>query len=140
MGASLSETLFDGGLRKSVDQAAQADYDALVATYRQTTLTAFQQVEDNIAALRILELEQRQQDEAVASAENALRLFTNRYVGGADTYLEVITAQTAALGNERNDVDILRRRAEASVLLVKALGGGWSGADLPKLAEGTASR
>ena len=140
VGASLSETLFDGGLRESVDQAAQADYDALVATYRQTTLTAFQQVEDNIAALRILELEQRQQDEAVASAENALRLFTNRYVGGADTYLEVITAQTAALGNERNDVDILRRRAEASVLLVKALGGGWSGADLPKLAEGTASR
>ncbi len=76
----------------------------------------------------------------MASAENALRLFTNRYVGGADTYLEVIPAQTAALGNERNDVDILRRRAEASVLLVKALGGGWSGADLPKLAEGTASR
>jgi outer membrane protein TolC len=71
----------------------------------------------------------------VASAENSLQLFTNRYVGGADTYLNVITAQTAALMNQRNDVDILRRRMEASVLLVKALGGGWNVSSLPQLTE-----
>jgi NodT family efflux transporter outer membrane factor (OMF) lipoprotein len=137
VGAAVSETVFDGGKRDALTEAARADYDAKVANYRQTTLSAFQQVEDNLAALRILETEENQQSEAVVSAQNALRLFTDRYVGGADTYLQVITAQTAALTNERNYVDILRRRNEATVLLVKALGGGWSDADLPRLAKNT---
>jgi outer membrane protein TolC len=83
--------------------------------------------------LRILEQETQQQARAVASARESLQLFTNRYKGGIDTYLQVITAQTTALSNERNQVDILRRRMDASVLLVKALGGGWNIADLPQL-------
>jgi NodT family efflux transporter outer membrane factor (OMF) lipoprotein len=135
VGTSLTQQLFDGGRRKAQSEAAHAAYDASVATYRQTTLTAFQQVEDNLAALHILQDEAQQQREAVASAEKSLRAFTNLYLGGEDPYLDVITAQTAALMNQRNDVDILRRRMEASVLLVKALGGGWNATDLPKLAS-----
>ncbi|MEA2738690.1 MAG: hypothetical protein QOH05_1997, partial [Acetobacteraceae bacterium] len=135
VGTSLTQELFDGGRRHAQSQIARAGYDAAVASYRQTTLTAFQQVEDNLAALRILGDEAGQQREAVDSADNALRIFTNRYVGGEDTYLNVITAQTAALANQRNDVDILRRRMEASVLLVKALGGGWNAKDLPQLTQ-----
>jgi NodT family efflux transporter outer membrane factor (OMF) lipoprotein len=133
VGGSMSETLFDGGRRKATSQATLAAYDATVANYRGTTLAAFQEVEDNLAALRILEQEARQQDEAVASAKNSERLSTDRYVGGRDTYLQVITTQTLTLTNERNEADILRRRMEASVLLVKAVGGGWSASDLPTL-------
>ena len=103
-----------------------------MAGYRQTTLTAFQQVEDNLAALRVLEQEAVQQRRAVDSAQLSLQLFTNRYKGGVDSYLQVTTAQTVALMNQRNDIDILRRRMNASVLLVKALGGGWEVGDLPK--------
>src|SRR5262245_30126879 len=84
------------------------------------TLTAFQQVEDNLSALRILEQEAQQQQQAVASAQESLQLFTNRYKGGVDTYLQVVTAQTFALTNERNAVDILRRQMDASTLLIKA--------------------
>jgi NodT family efflux transporter outer membrane factor (OMF) lipoprotein len=135
VGTSLSQPLFDGGRIHAQTEMARAGYDAAVATYRQTTLTAFQQVEDNLSALRILQDEARQQREAVDAADNALRIFTNRYVGGEDTYLNVITAQTAALANQRNDVDILRRRMEASLLLVKALGGDWNVSDLPKLTQ-----
>jgi outer membrane protein TolC len=92
-------------------------------------------VEDNLAALRILGDEAQQQRAAVESADNSLRIFTNRYVGGEDTYLPVIIAQTAALANQRNDVDILRRRMEASILLVKALGGGWNASSLPQFTD-----
>jgi outer membrane protein TolC len=92
-------------------------------------------VEDNLAALRILDSEAQQQQEATSSAQESLQLFTNRYKGGVDTYLQVITAQTIALQNERNEVDILRRRMDASVLLIKAVGGGWSTAELPKEAS-----
>ena len=113
--------------------AALANHDETVASYRQATLDAFQQVEDNLAALRILEQEAQQQARAVVSAQESLQRFTNRYKGGVDTYLQVITAQTAALANERNQADIQRRRMDASVLLVKALGGGWNVADLPQL-------
>ena len=120
------------GRRNATSEAALAIYDALVATYRQTTLTAFQQVEDNLAALRILEQEAAQQQRAVASAQESLRLATNRYRGGVDTYLQVITAQTLALTNELNAVNILRRRMNASVLLIKALGGGWNVSTLPQ--------
>lgn len=131
VGTSISQTIFDGGRRRATSDAALASYDATVATYRQTTLTAFQQVEDNLAALRILDQEARQQRQAVESAQDSLQLFTNRYRGGVDNYLQVITAQTVALANQRNEIDILRRRVGASVLLVKALGGGWSVKELP---------
>ncbi len=133
VGSSVAQTIFDGGRRRATSEAALANYDATVASYRQATLDAFQQVEDNLAALRILEQETQQQARAVVSAQESLQLFTNRYKGGVDTYLQVITAQTAALANERNQVDIQRRRMDASVLLVKALGGGWNVADLPQL-------
>ena len=132
-GPTLSETLFDAGRRRATSQMALANYDATVAGYRETTLTAFQQVEDNLAALHILDVEAQQQHQATASAEESLTLFTNRYQGGVDTYLQVITSQTTALQNERNDIDIQRRRMDATVLLIKALGGGWTTADLPKL-------
>jgi NodT family efflux transporter outer membrane factor (OMF) lipoprotein len=131
VGPALAETLFDGGRRRATSESARANYDGSVATYRQTSLTAFQEVEDNLAALRILENEAQQQDQAVASSRDSLHLFTNRYKGGVDTYLQVITAQTTELANERNAIDILRRRMDASVLLVKALGGGWDDSKLP---------
>jgi NodT family efflux transporter outer membrane factor (OMF) lipoprotein len=133
VGSSVAQTIFDAGRRRATSEAALANYDGTVASYRQATLDAFQQVEDNLAALRILEQETQQQARAVASAQESLQLFTNRYKGGVDTYLQVITAQTTALTNERNQVDILRRRMDASVLLVKALGGGWNVTDLPQL-------
>jgi NodT family efflux transporter outer membrane factor (OMF) lipoprotein len=133
VGSSVAQTIFDAGRRRATSEAALANYDGTVASYRQATLDAFQQVEDNLAALRILEQETQQQARAVASAQESLQLFTNRYKGGVDNYLQVITAQTTALTNERNQVDILRRRMDASVLLVKALGGGWNVADLPEL-------
>jgi outer membrane protein TolC len=96
-------------------------------------LAAFQQVEDNLAALRVLENEDKQQRDAVASAQESLQLFTNRYQGGVDNYLQVITAQTTALTNERYEIDIQRRRMDASVLLIKALGGGWDASHMPSL-------
>ena len=131
VGPTFSETLFDGGRRRAVKRTASANYDGAVAHYRQTTLTAFQQVEDNLAALRLLEVEAQQQHESTGSAEQSLDLSQTRYEGGADTYLQVITWQTAALNNERNDIDIMRRRMEASVVLIKAVGGGWNTAQLP---------
>jgi NodT family efflux transporter outer membrane factor (OMF) lipoprotein len=133
VGPTLTQTLFDAGRRRATSDAALAGYDAMVANYREAILAAFQQVEDNLAADRILEEEAKQQREAVDSAQQSLEIFTTRYTGGVDTYLQVITAQTIALSNERNDVDILRRRMDASVLLIKALGGGWNAANLPKL-------
>jgi NodT family efflux transporter outer membrane factor (OMF) lipoprotein len=135
VGPSIAQTIFDGGRRRATSQAARAGYDATVAGYRQTSLTAFQEVEDNLAALRILDQEAQQQTVATASAQESLQIFTNRYIGGADPYLQVITAQTVALQNERNDVDILRRRMDASVLLIKALGGGWNVSELPTVSS-----
>ena len=135
VGATMTQTLFDAGRRRATSEAAIAGYDATVAGYRQTTLSAFQQVEDNLAALRILEEEGQQQRDAVAAAHESLQLFTNRYQGGVDNYLQVITAQTIALTNERTDIDILRRRMDASVLLIKALGGGWNVSNLPQVSD-----
>jgi NodT family efflux transporter outer membrane factor (OMF) lipoprotein len=132
VGPALAQTLFDAGRRRATSESARANYDATVATYRQTSLTAFQEVEDNVAALRILENEGQQQQQAVASSQESLQLFTNRYKGGVDTYLQVITAQTIELANERNAIDIQRRRLDASVLLIKALGGGWNVSNLPR--------
>ena len=133
VGPGLSQTVFDAGRRRATKNITVANYDATVADYRQTVLTAFQQVEDNLAALRVLENEARQQREATASAEQSLDLFQTRYEGGVDTYLQVVTWQTAALNNQRNDLDILQRRLDASVLLVKALGGGWDTTQMPRM-------
>ena len=133
VGPSFSETLFDAGRRRATKESAVAAYDGSVANYRQTTLTAFQQVEDNLAVLRILAGESQQQHSATAAAEETLRIFENRYAGGVDTYLQVVTSQTTALSNERNDIDIRRRQLDASVLLIKALGGDWNVNKLPKV-------
>ena len=132
VGSTLSETLFDHGRRRATSDIALAQYDSTVAAYRQTTLTAFQQVEDNLNALRNLEIEAGQQRDATASAQQSLDLFNTRYEDGVDTYLQVITWQTALLQNQRNDIEITQRRFEASILLVKALGGGWDGSQLPQ--------
>jgi NodT family efflux transporter outer membrane factor (OMF) lipoprotein len=133
IGPTLSQTVFDAGRRRSVSEQANASYDDTVANYRQTTLTAFQQVEDNLVALRVLSVEAEHQHQATQAAQSAQQIFNNRYVGGIDTYLQVVTAQNTALFNERNDIDIMRRQMDASVLLIKALGGGWNVANLPKL-------
>ena len=132
VGPTLSETLFDHGRRRATSDVALAQYDGTVAAYRQTTLTAFQQVEDNLNALHNLEIEARQQHDATASAQQSLDLFNTRYEDGVDTYLQVITWQTALLQNQRNDIEIMQRRFEASVLLVKALGGGWNASQFPQ--------
>jgi NodT family efflux transporter outer membrane factor (OMF) lipoprotein len=133
VGPGLSETLFDAGRRRATTESARAGYDGSVANYRQSVLTSFQQVEDNLTVLRVLSTESVQQHEATASAEESLRLFQNRYAGGVDTYLQVVTSQTTALANERNDIDLMRRRLEANVLLIKAIGGGWDISALPRL-------
>lgn len=131
VGPQMLQTVFDAGRRRAQSEIALAQYDAAVANYRQTALNAFQEVEDNLAALRILEQESAKQREATAAAENSLELSMNRYKGGLVTYLEVITAQSVALANERTEVDLLRRRMDASVQLIKALGGGWNTSQLP---------
>jgi NodT family efflux transporter outer membrane factor (OMF) lipoprotein len=133
VGPVFSETLFDAGRRHAVKESALAGYDGAVANYRQTTLGAFQQVEDNLVVLHVLSTESEQQHQATAAAEQSLQLFMNRYQGGVDTYLQVVTSQTTALNNERNDIDIMRRQLDASVLLIKALGGDWSRAQLPRV-------
>lgn len=125
LGSSLAQIAFDGGRRQALTEQARAAYDATVATYRQTVLTACQNVEDNLAVLRILEAEAAQQAKAVEAAETTLRLSLNRYKSGVTTYLEVITAQSAALSAARISIDLLTRRMNAAVLLMRALGGGW---------------
>ena len=132
LGMQLAETLFDAGKRRAQLDSARAAYDVTVANYRQTSLTAFQQVEDNLAALRILEQEAAATDAAVTDAEESLAISTDQYKAGIATYLQVITAQTFALQNEKSAVDILTRRMTASVLLIEALGGGWDASQMPK--------
>jgi NodT family efflux transporter outer membrane factor (OMF) lipoprotein len=126
-GFNLSQTLFDGGARKAQVEQARAVYDTDVAAYRQTVLAGFQEVEDNVAAQRILGTEAEAQAEAVQAAQQSLAVTMNQYQSGIVSYLNVVVAQTTALGNERTAVDILGRRLTASVLLIKALGGGWKG-------------
>jgi NodT family efflux transporter outer membrane factor (OMF) lipoprotein len=133
LAGSAAQLLFDGGQRHGLSLEARANYDKSVDTYRQTTLTAFQEVEDNLSALRILAGEAKTQDAAVAAAQHSLDLSNSRYKGGVANYLEVTTAQSAALGDERSAVDVLTRRMAASVLLIKALGGSWSVSQLPAL-------
>ncbi len=128
VGPSLAQTIFDAGLRRATAQQYQAAYDQTVANYRQTVLTAFQQVEDNLAALRILSQVIEQQDSAIESAGRSLREAEVRYQSGLDPYLNVITAQTALLNNQQTAVNFRAQQMVASVQLMKALGGGWSGA------------
>lgn len=135
VGSSLSETLFDAGRRRGVTQQAWAAYEAAVATYRQTVLSAFQEVEDSLSTLRILGKELNEQDAAVMAAERYLRLANERYRLGIDSYLNVITAQTSLLSNQRTAISLRLERATASVQLVKALGGGWSYQQLPSSRE-----
>lgn len=130
IGASAVVTAFDVGRRRAASDQAHAVYDQAVANYRQDVLTAYQEVEDNLAALRLLEDESTTESAAVAAAEHSLALSNNRYKGGVTTYLEVITAQATALADERTGVQISGRRMVASVLLIKALGGGWDAASL----------
>jgi len=125
VGVPLVGTLFDGGLRRQKLNGAKAMYDSAVADYRQVVLTSFQEVEDNLAALRVLAEESGAQDSAVSAAQHELDLALQRYQGGAVGYLDVVTAQSTALNNERTAIDIARRRLDASVLLVKAVGGLW---------------
>jgi len=131
LGPALAQTLFDGGRRRAVTEQAEAGYDATVAGYRQVVLNAFQEVEDNLAALRILSDETNQQETAAKAANRLLGVSRTRYEGGVTTYLEVIIAQAAVLANEAKLVDIWQRRMVASVSLVKALGGGWDASQLP---------
>ena len=131
-GPAISETLFDGGLRNAQSDQARAAYDATVASYRETVLTGFLEVEDNLAALRILEEETRVQDQAVQAARQVVNITTNQYQSGTVAYLNVLVAQTTALANERTALGLLGRRFSASVLLVKALGGGWDQAGTKK--------
>ncbi len=129
LGASLFETVFDGGQRRAVKRQAVAAYDATVAGYRETVLTAFGQVEDNLAALRILVEETQYQGEAAAQAELALKLANTRYMNGVTSYLEVVLAQAAALANRQLVVELRTRQMTASVGLIEALGGGWHSSD-----------
>jgi NodT family efflux transporter outer membrane factor (OMF) lipoprotein len=128
--ATLAQTIFDAGARKSLTDQAIASYDATVAGYRQTVLASFQQVEDNLAALRILAEEARAQDEAVGSARESVILTTNQYKAGIVSYLNVITVQAIALANERTALGIEGQRLTAAILLIKALGGGWDASEL----------
>ena len=125
LGPALALNLFDGGLRRAQTAQAVAAYDANVAAYRQTVLAAFQQVEDNLAVLRILGDEAEVQGEAVKAAQESLALALNQYKAGTVSYLNVVVAQTTALASQRAAVDLQSRRVSASVQLISALGGGW---------------
>lgn len=125
VGPSISETVYDGGLRASQSSQARAAYDAGVAGYRQTVLAAFQDVEDNLAALRILESEARVQDEAVRASRQSVVVTQNQYKAGTASFLAVLVVQAAALSNERTAITIRGNRMVDSVLLIKAVGGGW---------------
>jgi NodT family efflux transporter outer membrane factor (OMF) lipoprotein len=125
VGPSLAGTIFDGGARSAQVDQARATYDAAVATYRQTALTAFQDVEDNLAGVRILAREAEAQARAVDDARQAVAITTNQYRAGTVAYLDLLVAETTALASERTAADLLGRRMVATVLLVKALGGGW---------------
>jgi len=135
VGGQAIQTLFDGGRRRAASDQAIAAYDQTVAIYRETVLTSFQQVEDNLAALRILEDEARTQNEAVLAAQKSLDLSIQRYKGGVTSYLEVTVVQSAALTDEAAAVNILGRRMVAAVQLIQALGGGWDSATLPQRPE-----
>lgn len=125
VGPTLAETIFDAGLRRATMEQYRATYDAQVANYRETVLTAFQQVEDNLAAIRILADDIEQQDGAVDAAQRSLNEATVRYKAGLDPYLNVINAQTVLLSDQQTAVGFREQQFTATVQLIKALGGGW---------------
>jgi NodT family efflux transporter outer membrane factor (OMF) lipoprotein len=131
VGPTLSQTLFDFGRRHATVLAAEANYDASVAAYRETVLGALQQVEDNLSTLRVLAQESEQQAAAVEAAQTSLTLETDRYKAGTDSYLNVILTQTITLNDQRAQVSLLQRRMIAAVDLIVALGGGWDASALP---------
>jgi NodT family efflux transporter outer membrane factor (OMF) lipoprotein len=131
LGASGAETLFEGGLRAADVAAARATYDASVASYRQTVLTAFQQVEDALSNLRILEQQARAEAVAVNSARRAVTATLNAYRAGTIAYTSVITQQALLLSDQQAALSVQQSRLVASVALIEALGGGWSSTDLP---------
>ena len=135
VGPAAAETLFDAGLRRATVIQFKAQYDETVANYRQAVLTAFQQVEDNLASLRLLSVEINHQDAAVQAAERTLVLATDRYKLGLDPYLNVITAQTALLSNQQAAVTLRMQQMTASVGLIEALGGGWHASQMPSPAQ-----
>ncbi|MGA2155637.1 MAG: efflux transporter outer membrane subunit [Bryobacteraceae bacterium] len=131
VGPTLAETIFDAGRRRAQVTQNLAAYDAAVAAYRQTVLTALQQVEDSLSTLRVLAEESVVADESVKSARRALDVSTAQYKAGTTAYLTVLTAQGTALAAERTQIDLMTRRLEASVQLVVNLGGGWDTSQLP---------
>ncbi len=135
VGPGLSETIYDAGKRRATLNQSIAAYDATVANYRQTVLTAFQAVEDNLAALRVLENEAKAEDVAVQAAQNALDISTYQYKAGTVNYLTVITEQAILLSDQVQALSILTRRMSSSVLLIEALGGGWDTSKLPTIKE-----
>ena len=137
LGAAAAQTIFQGGALVAQTDAARAAYDATVATYRQTVLTGFQEVEDNLAALRILEQEAKVQDGAVKAARLSVTLSTNQYKAGTISTLDLLVVVSTARSNERTAITILGNRMSASALLIKALGGGWKSSDLPSAADRT---
>lgn len=126
LGLSATQTLFDAGKTRANVRIANADYTAAVAAYRQTVLTAMEEVENGITGLASLDRAVTQADASVKSAQDAFDIATARYRGGVDTYLEMITAQQALLSDERQAVQVQGQRFATAVFLVKALGGGWS--------------
>jgi NodT family efflux transporter outer membrane factor (OMF) lipoprotein len=132
LGGQATELLFDAGQRHALTDAARHDYEAQAAAYRVTVLQAFSEVEDQLAALRILEAESAVEQRAVASAERSRDLSSERYKGGVTGYLEVLTAEATLLQNQRVAIDLETRQFAASVALVRALGGGWDSSQLPK--------
>ena len=131
VGPAIAETIYDGGLRRATMEQYRAQYDQTVANYRNTVLTAFQQVEDNLSGLRILSKEIQEQDTAVVSAERSLKLATDRYRLGIDPYLNVITAETALVSNQQTAVNLRITQIVDSVQLIEAIGGGWDSSTLP---------
>jgi NodT family efflux transporter outer membrane factor (OMF) lipoprotein len=131
LGGSAAETVFDGGIRSGQVAAARATYDESVANYRQTVLTAFQNVEDDLSGLRILAEQARAQDLAVSSANKSVQIALNEYLAGTQAYTTVITAQTTALSDEESALSIRQTRFTDSVALIEALGGGWDTSQLP---------
>ncbi len=131
VGPGAAETVYDAGKRRATLNQSRAAYDATVANYRQTVLTAFQQVEDNLAALRVLEKEAQAEDRAVQAAQNSLDISTYQYKAGIVNYLTVITEQAILLQDKEQALNILTRRMSANVLLIEALGGGWNSSKLP---------
>ena len=140
LGAAASETIFDGGLRRATLRQYNAQFNADVAAYRQTILTAFQQVEDYVATVRVLSQQIERQRAAVAAAQRFLDIATSRYQTGIDPYLNVITAQTTLLSDQQTEVTLRVSEMTAAVQLIQALGGGWDTDQLPSADEVTRKR